>query len=138
MNTAVEAKPVPHPSPESQPYWDGAAEGKLRLQRCQACGKLRNYAQLVCPGCYSLDVEWIEASGRGTVHSGTVAHHAFLPAFKADLPYTLIIVDLEEGPCTMGRLDPSAQAGLRIGLPVLVSFERNAEGIALPVFCAAR
>jgi uncharacterized OB-fold protein len=138
MNTVVEPKPVPHPTPESQPYWDGAAEGKLRLQRCTACGKLRNYPQLVCTDCYSLDVEWIEASGRGTVHSWTVAHHAFLPAFKADVPYTLVIVDLEEGPRTMGRLDPSAQAGLRIGLPVQVSFQRNEEGTALPIFFATK
>ncbi len=133
----IEAKPVPHPDHESQPYWDGAAEGKLRLQRCTACGKFRNYPQLVCPDCYLLDVEWIEASGQATVHSWTVAHHAYLPAFNANLPYTLVIVDLMEGPRTMGRLDPSAQARLRIGLPVQVSFERNAAGTALPVFFAA-
>lgn len=138
MNNTTEAKPVPHPSPESQPYWDGAAEGKLRLQRCTACGKLRNYPQLVCTDCYSLGVEWIEVSGRGAVHSWTVAHHAFLPAFKADLPYTLVIVDLEEGPRMMGRLDRSGQTELRVGLPVRISFERNEAGTALPVFFAAR
>jgi uncharacterized OB-fold protein len=132
----VEAKPVPHPTPESQPYWDGAAEGKLRLQRCKACGKFRNYPQLVCTECYSLDVEWVEASGRGSVHSWTVAHHAFHPAFKGDLPYTLVIVDLDEGPRMMGRLDPSTQQKLRIELPVQVSFERNEEGVPLPVFIA--
>jgi uncharacterized OB-fold protein len=132
----IEAKPVPHPDRESQHYWDGAAEGKLRLQRCTACGKFRNYPQLVCPDCYSLDVEWVEASGQATVHSWTVAHHAFLPAFKADLPYALVIVDLKEGPRTMGRLDPSARAQLRVGLPVRLTFERNAEGTPLPVFFA--
>lgn len=137
MNTAVEARPVPHPTPESQPYWDGAAEGKLRLQRCTACGKLRHYPQLVCTECYSLEVEWVDASGRGAVHSWTVAHHTFHPAFMADLPYTLVIVDLAEGPRTMGRLDRSAQDRLRIGLPVRVAFERNEQGVPLPVFMAA-
>ena len=137
MNTVTEAKPVPHPDHESQPYWDGAAEGKLRLQRCTACGRFRNYAQLVCPDCYSLDVEWVEASGHGTIHSWTVAHHAFLPAFRGDVPYTLVIVDLREGPRTMGRLDASAQQHLRVGLPVRILFERNAEGTPLPVFFAA-
>lgn len=134
MSIDVEAKPVPHPTAESQPYWDGAAAGKLRLQRCKACGKPRNYPQLICSHCYSLEVEWIDASGRGTVHSWTVAHHAFHPAFRADLPYTLVIVDLEEGPRTMGRLDPSAQGRLCIGLPVRVSFKRNEQGTSLPVF----
>lgn len=137
MSTATEGKPVPHPDHKSEPYWDGAADGKQRLQRCLACGKFRNYPQLVCPDCYSLDVEWVEASGYGKVHSWTVAHHAFLPAFRDDVPYTLVIVDLREGPRTMGRLDPSAAADLRIGLPVRLTFERNAQGTPLPVFFAS-
>ena len=136
MNTDPDAKPAPHPTPESQPYWDAAAEGKLRLQRCAACGTVRHYPQLVCANCYSLDVGWIDATGRGTIHSWTVAHHAFHPAFKDELPYTLVIVDLEEGPRAMGRLDPQAQHRLRVGLPVQVFFPRNAEGVALPVFAA--
>ena len=135
--STTEAKPVPHPTPESQPYWDGAANGKLRLQRCTACGKFRNYAQLVCTECYSLGVEWVDATGRGLVHSWTVAHHAFLPAFKDDLPYTLVIVDLEEGPRMMGRLDPAAKAAPRIGLPVRIAFGRNGEDVSLPIFFAA-
>ena len=136
MSTTIEAKPVPHPTPESQGYWDGAAAGTLRLQRCAACGLFRHYPQLTCTNCYSLDVELVDATGRGTVHSWTIAHHAFHPAFKADLPYTLVIVDLKEGPRALGRLDPSAQHKLRIGLPVRVSFERNEEGVPLPVFFA--
>jgi uncharacterized OB-fold protein len=128
---------MPHPTPESQPYWDGAAEGRLRLQRCAACGKVRHYPRLVCDGCYSLHTEWVDASGFGTVHSWTVAHHPFHPAFKDDLPYTLVIVDLQEGPRTMGRLDPTAQAHLRIGLPVRVTFERNEAGVPLPLFMTA-
>ena len=133
---STEAKPKPHPTPDSQPYWDGATAGTLRLQRCTGCGKVRHYPQLVCAACYSLGVEWIEASGRGTVHSWTVAHHAFHPAFKADLPYTLVTVDLTEGPRAMGRLDPASQDRLRIGLPVRVSFPLNEQGTPLPVFAA--
>ena len=133
---STEPKPVPHPTPESQPYWDAAAQGKLTLQRCTACGTVRHYPQLVCAHCYSLDVEWIEASGHGTIHSWTVAHHAFHPAFKADLPYTLVTVDLAEGPRAMGRLDPASQERLRLGLPVRVSFPLNEMGTPLPLFTA--
>jgi uncharacterized OB-fold protein len=108
----------------------------LRLQRCAACHKVRHYPQLVCTACYSVTCDWIEASGKGAVHSWTVAHHAFHPAFKDDLPYTLVTVDLAEGPRALGRLDPAAQDRLRIGLPVTVSFPRTAQGVALPVFSA--
>ena len=125
-------KPKPHATPDSEPYWDAAHQGKLRLQRCASCGLVRHYPQPVCPRCCSLDTEWIEASGRGTIHSWTVAHHAFHPAFKADLPYTLLIVDLEEGPRAMGRLDPGS-APPRIGLPVRVAFGPD----RLPIFTAA-
>lgn len=137
MSDTIESKPVPHPTAESQPYWDGAAEGRLRLQRCTSCGAFRHYPRLVCDRCYSLGVEWVEASGRGAVHSWTVAHHAFHPAFKAELPYTLLIVDLEEGPRAMGHLDPNSPDRPRIGMKVRVRFERNEEGVPLPVFAAA-
>jgi uncharacterized protein len=137
MSTAADAKPVPHPDAGSQPYWDGAAEGRLRLQRCTGCGTARHYPQPVCPHCYSLDVEWFDASGRGTVHSWTVAHHAFHPAFKDDLPYTLVTVDLQEGPRALGRLDPASTGRLCLGLPVQVSFPRTEAGVPLPVFTAS-
>ena len=133
MSTEAPKKPVPHPTPVSEPYWEAAGRGKLALQRCAKCGTVRHYPQPVCTKCYSLDVEWFEASGRGAIHSWTVAHHAFHPAFKAELPYTLVIVDLEEGPRAMGRLDGGAQNRLRIGLPVTVSFGED----RLPVFAAA-
>ena len=136
MGTEIEQKPAPHPTPESQPYWDGAASGTLRLQRCNGCGKVRHYPQLVCTECHSLGVEWIDGSGRGTVHSWTVAHHAFHPAFKEDLPYTLVTVDLAEGPRALGRLDAASQSRLRIGLPVQVSFPKDTAGVALPLFAA--
>ena len=128
------SKPAPQSTPETQAYWDGVADGKLRLQRCTACGKVRHYPQLVCARCYSFDVEWVEASGHGTVHSWTVAHHAFHPAFKFELPYTLVTVDLAEGPRALGRLDPDAPDRLSIGLPVQLSFPRNEDGHRLPVF----
>lgn len=129
-------KPQPHPTPVSQPYWDAAAQGHLLLQRCTACGTLRHYPQPVCARCCSLGVEHAKASGRGTVHSWTVAHHAFHPAFKDDLPYTLLIVDLEEGPRAMGRLVVGCTVPLRLGLPVQVAFPHT-DGAPLPVFTPA-
>ena len=103
MTTPPPAKPIPHPDATSQPYWDAAAEGRLRLQRCTACAAVRHYPQPVCPHCCSLAVEWFDATGRGAVHSWTVAHHPFHPAFKDDLPYTLVTVDLHEGPRALER-----------------------------------
>ena len=131
------AKLMPEPTADTQPYWDGLNENRLRLQRCADCGKVRHYPRPMCDACYSLNVEWIDASGRGRVHSWTVTHHAFHPGFKPDLPYVLVTVDLDEGVrmnAQLRRLDASA---LRLGLPVRVAFERATEGLTLPVFVPA-
>ena len=126
MDTTKPAKPVPHPTPLSAPYWDGARQGKLMLQRCGACGKTRHYPQLLCTACYSYDVEWIEASRHGTIHSWTITHHAFHPAFADELPYTLVTVDLEEGVRALARY--SSNDALKLGLPVQLHFEQDAQG----------
>lgn len=129
-----ESKPAPNPSPMSLPYWQGTAQGELRIQHCAACGKPRHYPRYVCDACHSFEVAWKQASGRGAVHSWTVAHHPFHPAFKEDLPYTLVVVDLDEGVRALGRFSAADGAGLRIGLKVRLSFAPGDEGFALPVF----
>ena len=113
-------KPQPHPSELSRPYWDAAAEGRLVIQRCASCGKLRHYPRLLCDHCYSDAADWAPASGRGKVHSWTVCHHAFHPGFAAELPYTLVTVDLEEGVRALGRWQGGEFA---IGTPVQGRFE---------------
>ena len=122
-------KPTPSASDMSRPYWDAAAEGRLSLQCCADCGKIRHYPQLLCSHCYSNAVRWVDASGRGAVHSWTVAHHAFHPAFAADLPYTLVTIDLEEGVRALGlwRSDRTPV----LGQPVQGRFEAREGGVNL-------
>ena len=130
-------KLVPSPTPETQPYWDGLNQHRLRLQRCADCGKVRHYPRPVCDACYSMNVDWIDASGQGTVHSWTITHYAFHAGFKGDLPYTLLTVDLEEGVRMNAQARGIDEAVLRVGLPVKVAFELAKDGLTLPVFEAA-
>lgn len=130
-------KLVPSPTPDTQPFWDALHEGRFVLQRCADCGTVRHYPRPVCESCYSMNAAWMEASGRGAVHSWTITHYAFHPGFKGDLPYTLLTVDLEEGVRMQAQargIDPSA---LRVGLPVKVGFERVKDDLTLPVFLQA-
>jgi uncharacterized OB-fold protein len=131
-----EDAPLPAPSPESAPYWAGLREGRLLIQKCIACGSLRHYPRPVCDACFSMQFDWIEASGRGNIHSWTRTHHAFLPVFKPDLPYVLVTVDLEEGPRMNARLrgdglDPA------IGAPVICRFEVYDDNWTFPTFILA-
>lgn len=133
MNPAY-LKPVPERTHESKPYWDGLMQGQLLVQKCGKCGKLRHYPRPVCDGCFSFDVQWIKASGRGTVHSWTIAHHAFNPGFKDELPYVLVTVDLAEGVRMQAPLRGVDAKDIRIGLPVRIAFESPDAELTLPAF----
>ncbi len=123
------AKPAQLATDLSRPYWDAAAQGRLVLQCCAACGKIRHYPRLLCDSCYGESVRWVQASGLGTIHSWTVAHHAFHPAFAAELPYVLVTVDLAEGVRALGRW--RGDTALALGLRVRGSFETRPDGVDL-------
>ncbi|MSO90912.1 MAG: Zn-ribbon domain-containing OB-fold protein [Acetobacteraceae bacterium] len=133
MNAITYTKPLPEITADNKPYWDGLNEGRMMLQRCAECGKIRHYPRPVCDGCWSMKIEWVQASGLATIHSWTVTHHPFHPGFKAELPFILITVDLEEDV----RLNAQARGlhpdSLRIGQPVRIGFERVTDEITLPV-----
>lgn len=125
-------KLVPEPTPHSAPYWAGLNDRKLLLQKCGGCGKIRHYPRPMCDACHSMEVGWVEASGRGTIHSWTITFHPFHPGFRDDLPYTLATVDLAEGVRMNAQLRDVPEESLRIGLPVRVAFETVKEGLTLP------
>jgi uncharacterized OB-fold protein len=134
---AVYDKLVPSPTPETQPYWDGLNQGRLRLQRCADCGRIRHYPRPMCDSCWSMNTDWVDAAGTATVHSWTITHYAFHPGFKGELPYVLLTVDLPEGVRMNAQARRIAASDLRIGLPVKVAFDRVTDGLTLPVFEAA-
>ena len=127
-------KLVPEPTTDTKPFWDALHQGAFKLQRCVDCGKVRHYPRPVCDGCWSMNADWIDASGRGTIHSWTITHHPFHPGFKADLPLVLLTVDLEEGVRMQAQARGIAESDLRIGLPVKVGFNRVKNDLTLPVF----
>jgi len=133
MSQMMPGKPMPDPSPETQPYWDGLAQGRLMLQRCADCGRIRHYPQPMCAACHSMAADWIEASGEATVHSWTVAHHPFHAAFRAELPYVLVTADLPEGVRLLAQLRDAKAEALRPGLKLRIGFEDNGAGLTLPV-----
>jgi uncharacterized OB-fold protein len=126
--------PLPEPTLDSQPYWAGLKENRLLLQRCSECGVIRHYARPMCSQCHSMKSAWVEASGRGHVHSWTVTHHPFHPAFKESVPYVLVTVDLEESVRMLSQLRGAKPTDLRIGLPVEVFFEAVTNEVTLPFF----
>ena len=115
-------KPLPEPSPETQPYWDGLRNHELRIQRCKACGLGYFYPRPFCPrpGCHSRDVEWFTASGNGKLHS-----------------YVIAVVELAEGGRMMtnivGLEDPTPDQ-LPIDADVEIVYDDVSTELTLPMF----
>lgn len=134
--TNAYAGPLPVKQPESDFYWEKAQARELWLRRCNDCDCAYFYPRDFCPVCGGRDVEWIRASGKGTLHAFAVVHRAPTPAFRDRVPFVAAMVDLEEGACVPTNLvgvepDPSRIA---IGMPVKVDFQDVAPDVTLPVF----
>jgi uncharacterized OB-fold protein len=115
------------------PWRDGLQHGVLRYQRCAECGAAQTLARCACTACGGTHLAWHDASGDGTVYAVTVVQRAPSDAFRALVPYTLLLVDLDEGARVMAHGTP----GLAIGDAVTASFHDLA-GQRLAVFIPRR
>ena len=125
---------LPTIEPETQPFWDAARERRLLIQRCSGCGAAQHYPRAICATCWSDQVAWEEASGRGTLYTFSTVFINDLPPFAARLPYVAAAVDLEEGPRLMTNIVGAEPGDLRVGMPVVVDFVALNDEITAPVF----
>ncbi|HPG27139.1 MAG TPA: Zn-ribbon domain-containing OB-fold protein, partial [Myxococcota bacterium] len=116
----------------SRPHWDGCREGTLRVQRCRDCQTLVFIPQPCCGNCLSERLEWVDSSGRGTIYSYTTVYRPQQPVFET--PYTVVIVELEEGWHMLSNLLGVAPDDVRIGAEVEVDFHAMSDEITLPYF----
>ena len=135
------SKPVPVPDEASRPFFDGARRGVLLLRRCCACGTfmsptggLGTPLRPRCIDCFSADLEWAPASGQGTLYSFALMHQVYDPAFAAEVPYNIAVVELDEGVRMTANVVGCANEELRIGMPLVVTFEQVSEEVAIPKF----
>ena len=127
-------RPLPNPTEDSEAYWEAAKAGKLVVSGCTACGHKFLPPARMCPKCWSLDVSWVEVSGRAKLWSFIIVHRPQHPGFQNDVPYNVAIVELEEGIRMHTNVVECANDALRIGMPVEVVFEKVDEEITLPKF----
>ncbi|MET8942321.1 Zn-ribbon domain-containing OB-fold protein [Streptomyces sp. NPDC004542] len=120
---------LPEPDAFTRAYWDAAAEGRLLLRRCGACGRAHHYPREFCPHCWSDDVTWQRATGRATLYTWSVVHRNDLPPFGDRTPYVAAVVALAEGPRMMTEVVDCPAGELRPGMPVDVAFRAG-----VPVF----
>jgi uncharacterized OB-fold protein len=133
MTEQTISKPIPEADDESRPFYEGGMEGRLMLMQCNNCATIRLPSRRHCDNCLSPDSDWVQASGRGTLRTFGVMHQKYHPAFAPELPYNLAIVELEEGPRIVTNVIGAANEELRVGMPLVVEFERHADS-AVPKF----
>jgi uncharacterized OB-fold protein len=105
---------------DSAPFWEGVRSHRLLVQRCRDCGRLLFPARPICAHCAGSALEWVPVSGRGTVISWVVTHQVFNKLFADAVPYTTVLVQLEEQPDLLmyGNLaDEGAEAGTGVRVP---------------------
>jgi uncharacterized OB-fold protein len=132
-----EALPQPRPDADSAHYWAQAGLGKLVLRECSECGRTHFPPRLACPHCWSQRLQWLEASGLGTVYSFTIMRRAPQPCWRERVPYVVALIQLAEGPRMMANIVGDDALGVALGERVSVCFE-NRGGAALPQFRRSR
>lgn len=123
---------LPNITELTRPWWDACREGRLLLPHCKDCGKHFFRPELACTHCFSINWEWEESCGRGTLYSYSEVHRAPIPGFKT--PFNFAIVQLEEGPTMFSNVVQCAPGLLQIGMPLQVVFEELTAEVTLPKF----
>lgn len=113
--------PTPPFSPEAEPFWTAAAQGRLVLPVCDGCGHHIWYPRSWCPACGSPSVTWTEVSGRGTVYARSVLHKGVGP-WAGAAPFVVAYVELDEGPRILTNVVTDDPASVRVGDPVRAVF----------------
>lgn len=136
MSTATDALyPAPRETPDNAPMLRAWREtGTLLLQRCGGCGTPIYYPRARCPHCWSADLAWFEASGRGTVRTFTLIHRGLSEPFAAEAPICLAEIALDDGVAMIARIIHPRPDALRTGDPVTLLEPDRARRYPLPTF----
>ena len=114
---------------KSAEFFDAAAEDRLVIRECSGCGQALPPEAVVCTTCAGTSLDWVPVGGTGVLASYTVVHRAPHPAYR--VPYTIGIVELDEGPWIHARVKAEAPA---VGMRVQATFRHPEEGESFPVF----
>lgn len=117
-----DGRPLPLPNPTTQPYFDAALDGRLRLQRCPKDGFFF-YPRSRCPKCLGDDWSWEDVSGRGSLHAFTIDRIGHDPALARDVPFAIAVIELEEGPRMTARVVDCGLDELQVGMALEATFE---------------
>lgn len=126
--------PLPAANAETAEWWEACAAHRLVVQRCRACTSTRHPPGPVCPNCSSLDAEWTELAGTGTLYTFTVVRQAFVPGVP--VPYVVAVVEPDggDGVRMVSNVVGAGPDEMEIGMALEVVWEDMGPELALPRF----
>ena len=115
-------KPLPEPNPVTKPFWDAAREHRLLIQRSLKTGRHIFYPRAISPYGAGDSLEWVQASGKGTVYSFTVARRPTSPQWGSEPPYVIAVVELAEGVHMTGNVVDCNPDDVRVGMAIEAAY----------------
>lgn len=132
--------PAPEATDLTLPFWQAAANGRLEMQKCVACGHIRFPVGPVCTECLATESVWTPLSGKGSVVAHLVFHRAYDSAWRGEVPYSVVMVQLAEGPRMFSNVDDPEKRFVDadlVGRAVEAWFDGAGDGLAVPRFRVA-
>ena len=97
--------------------------------------RLGGISPAICaPSAAPFDWEWARSSGKGKLFSWTTATQPMLPQFKDAIPYSPVVVELEEGVRIVTWLTDVKPDELALDMPLEVVFDDVTPTVTLPKF----
>jgi hypothetical protein len=95
-------------------FFNALLEGKLIGMKCKDCNSYTCPPKATCDNCGSRNLETVELSGKGRIATFTTTYIA--PAgYDREAPYVVAMVELDEGPWIVGRIDIDGKEADEIG-----------------------
>lgn len=123
-----------HVVPMFSGFWEGAAEGELRLPHCSSCGLHHWYPMVRCPHCSSRDWSWDSVGLGATLFTWTVLWWPLHPSLKERVGEVVAIVVPDGAPEVRLVSNVVRAERLEIGMALSASFVHPRPDFALPVF----
>ena len=133
MNTKKAKRPLPQPTETTRPFWNAANEHKLMLQYDPDARCYQFYPRMTSVKTGKRNLEWRQASGKGTVFSYT---DTYVPVagFEDIAPYALVMIDLDEGVRILANFKNYRPEHMKIGQRVRVCWEKASDDITMFAF----
>jgi uncharacterized protein len=127
------------PNAWTQPFWAAAAEHRLVVPRCTACGTYRFPPSPFCFRCRAQDIKWVAQPGAGSIYAFTVIRHAVIGALADALPLIAAIVELPDtdGSRLVGNVVDASPDEMFTGRAVTLDWYDVRPGTSIPVFRTA-